>query len=105
MIRGLVAEKRILVCAGPGGVGKTTTAAALGALAARQGKRTLVCTIDPAPRLADALGVGALGPDPRPVPPEACRALGIAEPGRYFAVRLDTERAFAALVEEQVADP
>src|SRR5215471_8978305 len=105
MIRALVRDKRILVCVGPGGVGKTTTAAALGALAARLGKRTLVCTIDPAPRLADALGVGALSADPRPVPPEACRALGIDGPGRYLAVRLDTARAFAALVEEQVADP
>jgi anion-transporting ArsA/GET3 family ATPase len=105
MIGALAREKRILVCVGPGGVGKTTTAAALGALAARLGKRTLVCTIDPAPRLADALGVGALGPDPAPVPEEACRALGIDAPDRYFAVRLDTERAFAALVEEQVADP
>jgi anion-transporting ArsA/GET3 family ATPase len=106
MIRNLVAEKRILVCAGPGGVGKTTTAAALGALAARLGKRTLVCTIDPAPRLADALGVGGLGPEPRPVPAEACRTLGIPEgEGRLSAVRLDTARAFARLVDEQVADP
>jgi anion-transporting ArsA/GET3 family ATPase len=105
MIGTLAREKRILVCVGPGGVGKTTTAAALGALAARMGKRTLVCTIDPAPRLADALGVGTLGPDPAPVPEAACRALGIDAPDRYFAVRLDTERAFAALVEEQVADP
>jgi anion-transporting ArsA/GET3 family ATPase len=100
----LVASKKILVCVGPGGVGKTTTAAALGALAARGGRRTLVCTIDPAPRLADALGVGTLGPDPRAVPAEACRALGIDQPGRYFAVRLDTARAFATLVEEQVPD-
>jgi len=105
MIRGLVADKRILVCAGPGGVGKTTTAAALGALAARLGKRTLVCTIDPAPRLADALGVGGLGPEPRPVPPAACRTLGIPEGDeRLWAVRLDTARAFARLVDEQVTD-
>ena len=106
MIRGLVAEKRILVCAGPGGVGKTTTAAALGSLAARLGKRTLVCTIDPAPRLADALGVGGLGPEPRPVPPAACRTLGIpGDEERLWAVRLDTARAFARLVDEQVVDP
>jgi anion-transporting ArsA/GET3 family ATPase len=107
MIRALVDEKRILVCVGPGGVGKTTTAAAIGALAARRGRRTLVCTIDPAPRLADALGVGGLGPEPRPVPAAACRALGIADDGveRLFAVRLDTERTFARFVEGQVADP
>src|SRR5215471_12459046 len=105
MLAALAREKKVLVCVGPGGVGKTTTAAALGALAARLGKRTLVCTIDPAPRLADALGVAKLGPDPQPVPADACRALGIDNPGTYFAVRLDTARAFAALVEEQVADP
>jgi anion-transporting ArsA/GET3 family ATPase len=107
LIRELVEGKRIVVCVGPGGVGKTTTAAALGALGARLGRKTLVCTIDPAPRLADALGVGGLGPEPRPVPAEACRALGIdpAGAGRLFAVRLDTARAFARLVDEQVADP
>lgn len=107
MIRALVEQKRIVVCVGPGGVGKTTTAAALGATAARLGRKTLVCTIDPAPRLADALGVGGLGPEPRPVPAEACRALGIPEEGagRLFAVRLDTARAFARLVDEQVSDP
>ena len=107
MIRALVEQKKIIVCVGPGGVGKTTTAAALGATAARLGRKTLVCTIDPAPRLADALGVGGLGPEPRPVPAEACRVLGIPEEGagRLFAVRLDTARAFARLVDEQVADP
>ncbi|HTB59321.1 MAG TPA: ArsA-related P-loop ATPase [Polyangia bacterium] len=107
MIRALVEQKRILVCVGPGGVGKTTTAAALGATAARLGRKTLVCTIDPAPRLADALGVSGLGPEPRLVPAEACRMLGIPEEGagRLYAVRLDTARAFARLVDEQVADP
>ena len=106
MLRALIADKRILVCAGPGGVGKTTTAAALAALAARLGKKTLVCTIDPAPRLADALGVGGLGPDARLVPTEARRALGIPEGGAPLsAVRLDTARAFARLVDEQVSDP
>jgi anion-transporting ArsA/GET3 family ATPase len=97
--------KRILVCVGPGGVGKTTTSAALGTVAARQGRRTLVCTIDPAPRLADALGVGSLGPDPKPIPEESARALGIEGDGLLSAVRLDTQRAFAGLVEEQVTDP
>ncbi len=107
MIRALVEKKKIVVCVGPGGVGKTTTAAALGAAAARLGRKTLVCTIDPAPRLADALGVGGLGPEPRLVPAEACRLLGIPEEGagRLFAARLDTARAFARLVDEKVADP
>ena len=104
MLEAFSRQKRILVCVGPGGVGKTTTAAALGALAARQGRRTLVCTIDPAPRLADALGVGSLDAEPRLIPPEASHALGIDGPGSLAAVRLDTQRAFAGLVEEQVAD-
>jgi anion-transporting ArsA/GET3 family ATPase len=105
MIADLLGSKNILVCVGPGGVGKTTTAAALGALAARQGRRTLVCTIDPAPRLADALGMGRLSGEPQPVPPAANRALGIETDGLLSAVRLDTQRAFATLVEEQVTDP
>jgi len=98
-------NKHILVCVGPGGVGKTTTAAALGAMAAREGRRTLVCTIDPAPRLADALGIANLGAEPQPIPAEASRTLGIPADGRLAAVRLDTQRAFSALVEEQVEDP
>jgi anion-transporting ArsA/GET3 family ATPase len=107
MIRPLVRNKRIVVCVGPGGAGKTTTSAAVGALAARCGRRTLVATIDPAPRLADALGTGGLTGEPRPVPAAACRALGIdgSEGDKLFAVRLDTERTFARLVEDEVADP
>jgi len=104
-VHGLVREKRILVCVGPGGVGKTTTAAAAGTLGAAAGRRTLVCTIDPAPRLADAMGMGPLGSDPREMPADQARALGIARDGLLWAVRLDTRRAFAALVEEQVTDP
>jgi anion-transporting ArsA/GET3 family ATPase len=107
MIGPLVAEKRVVVCVGPGGVGKTTTSAAVAALAARRGRRTLVCTIDPAPRLADALGMGGLGFEPRPIPESAARALGIdRERGELLhAVRLDTEAAFARFVDEQVTDP
>jgi anion-transporting ArsA/GET3 family ATPase len=97
-------DKRILVSAGPGGVGKTTVAAALGALAARQGRRTLVVTIDPAPRLADALGVPALGAEPAALSDEACRGLGVP-PGALHAARLDTAVAFRRLVERQVEDP
>jgi anion-transporting ArsA/GET3 family ATPase len=102
MLGPLVAERRVLVCAGPGGVGKTTTAAALGALAARLGRRTLVCTIDPAPRLADALGLGTLAAEPRPLSDEARRGLGIEGPGELWAARLDTADAFRRLVESQV---
>jgi anion-transporting ArsA/GET3 family ATPase len=109
VIEALVDDNRVLVCVGPGGVGKTTIAAALAALAARRGKRTLVCTIDPAPRLADALGTGGLGSEPKELPAEACRALGMDESagarGQLHAVRIDTEATFKRLVLEAVADP
>jgi len=91
------------VCVGPGGVGKTTSAAAVAARAARLGKKTLVTTIDPAPRLADALGV-ALTAEPAAVPDTVAAALDIA-PGMLHVARLDTARAFATLVQEQVTDP
>jgi anion-transporting ArsA/GET3 family ATPase len=59
-LRELVEERRILVCCGSGGVGKTTTAAVLALEAARAGRRAVVVTIDPAKRLADALGLEGL---------------------------------------------
>lgn len=58
----------IVLCGGTGGVGKTTTAAALGLLAAQSGRRTLVLTIDPARRLADAIGLEAIGNEPTVIP-------------------------------------
>ena len=61
-------ERRVLVTVGTGGVGKTTVAAALGLAAARRGRRVLVLTIDPARRLADALGVPQLAFGQFPVP-------------------------------------
>ncbi len=74
----------VLVC-GVGGVGKTTLAAALGVAHARAGRRVVVLTVDPARRLADALGV-ALGPTPTPVPLDA--------PGTLHALMLDQKHAF-----------
>jgi anion-transporting ArsA/GET3 family ATPase len=97
--------KKTLVCVGPGGVGKTTTAAALGVLSARAGLRTLVCTIDPAPRLADALGLQNLGPRPTPIAAETAQALGIGSHDLLYAMRVDAAAAFASLVNEQVTDP
>jgi anion-transporting ArsA/GET3 family ATPase len=102
MLIDLLSRRRILVSAGPGGVGKTTVAASLGALAARAGRRTLVATIDPAPRLADALGV-TLGADPVALPATACRALGIPE-GSLYAARIDPALSFRRLVEAKVGD-
>ena len=103
MLSDLLAQRRILVSAGPGGVGKTTVAAALGALAARSGRRTLVATIDPAPRLADALGLPGLSAEPAALPATACRALGIPE-GSLWAARIDPALSFRRLVEAKVED-
>jgi anion-transporting ArsA/GET3 family ATPase len=66
-LRALVAERRVIVCVGSGGVGKTTTAATHGEAGAALGRRTLVITIDPARRLANALGLDALSHKPQRV--------------------------------------
>jgi anion-transporting ArsA/GET3 family ATPase len=94
-----LAERRIVICVGTGGVGKTTVAAALGLEAARAGRRTLVLTIDPARRLADALGVADLGNEPRALPEAQLRAQGVPPGGSLSAVMLDMKRTFDELVD------
>src|SRR5260370_64949 len=59
---------RVIVCCGSGGVGKTTTAAALGLRAAERGRHVVVLTVDPARRLAQSMGLSSLDNTPRPVP-------------------------------------
>ena len=90
---------RVLVCAGTGGVGKTTISAALALRAAQAGRRTLVLTIDPARRLADALGIEVLGAEPAPV------SLG-ADAGDIplEALMLDPKPTFDGLVERLAPD-
>jgi anion-transporting ArsA/GET3 family ATPase len=82
--------RRLVVCVGPGGVGKTTTAAALALRAARLGRRALVLTVDPAKRLADALGLEGLDDRVR-------RVEGVG-PGTLDAAMLDTKASFDALI-------
>jgi anion-transporting ArsA/GET3 family ATPase len=94
----LVEGRRVIVCAGAGGVGKTTVAAALALGAALRGKRVLCLTIDPAKRLADALGLGELGPEPRAVAPERFAELGVSVPGSLSVLVLDTKSTFDDLV-------
>jgi len=102
---GTLSRRRIAVCVGCGGVGKTTVAAGLALAAARRGRRTLVLTIDPARRLADALGVGALGNEPRELPREALEAHGVPESGELWAMMLDMKRTFDDLVERFAEGP
>jgi anion-transporting ArsA/GET3 family ATPase len=97
-------RSRILVCVGCGGVGKTTIAAALAVEAARRHRKVAVITIDPARRLADALGVQELGNDPQEIPREQLRMLGVPEDGALFAMMLDMKRTFDELVDRFAED-
>jgi anion-transporting ArsA/GET3 family ATPase len=102
----ILRDKRILVCAGSGGVGKTTTAAALALAAARAGKKTLVLTIDPAKRLAASLGLPELDHSERRVPEQVLAATGaVAAGGSLTAMMLDQKRAFDEIVERYARDP
>ncbi|MDX2168419.1 MAG: ArsA-related P-loop ATPase, partial [Deltaproteobacteria bacterium] len=83
--------QRLIVCVGAGGVGKTTTAAALAVAAARAGRRAAVITVDPARRLKDALGLDALSSEPRAVP--------LGGGARLDALALDAKRTFDRLIE------
>ncbi|MDF1564864.1 MAG: ArsA-related P-loop ATPase [Deltaproteobacteria bacterium] len=85
----LIQEKKVVVCCGAGGVGKTTVSASLALAAARQGRRVLVVTIDPSKRLAETLGVSRNPPEPVPVSPEALREAGVEPPGQMHAWMLD----------------
>jgi len=86
----LVLEKNVIVCTGSGGVGKTTTAAVIALEAARQGRRACVVTIDPAKRLADALGLESLSNSPSRVDGPWS--------GELWALMLDTKSTFDDLV-------
>ncbi|WP_331273042.1 ArsA family ATPase [Motilibacter deserti] len=87
---------RILVCCGSGGVGKTTTAAALALRAAEQGRRVVVLTIDPARRLAQSLGLRELDNTPRRV--DGVRPAGGRDGGALDAMMLDMKRTFDEVV-------
>ena len=101
----LLAAKEILISCGSGGVGKTTSAAAAGAMAAAVlGGRVLVLTVDPARRLANALGLQGLGNVEKPVPPEMFREAGVEPRGELFAAMLDTKQSWDALVQRHAPD-
>jgi anion-transporting ArsA/GET3 family ATPase len=98
-------ERRILVCVGSGGVGKTTTAASLALAAARRGKRTLVLTIDPARRLANSLGLDSLGHQVQQVDPALVRRGAPSDKGELWAMMLDQKQAFDEVVARHAKDP
>ncbi len=89
---------RIIVCCGSGGVGKTTTSAALALRAAERGRTVVVLTIDPARRLAQSMGIAALDNTPRPVD-----GVDGAAGGSLDAMMLDMKRTFDELVESQAS--
>ncbi|HUF97952.1 MAG TPA: ArsA-related P-loop ATPase [Ilumatobacter sp.] len=100
----LAAKEMVLVC-GSGGVGKTTVAAALAVAAAVEvGGRVLVLTVDPAKRLADALGVGALGNTARRVPNDAFTENGVEPRGELWAAMLDTKAGWDELIHRHAPD-
>ncbi|MFI9822273.1 ArsA family ATPase [Streptomyces sp. NPDC052013] len=92
-------ETRIVVCCGSGGVGKTTTAAALGLRAAERGRKVVVLTIDPARRLAQSMGIDSLDNTPRRV-----KGIDDSAGGELHAMMLDMKRTFDEIVEAH-ADP
>ncbi|MCB9637677.1 MAG: ArsA family ATPase [Myxococcales bacterium] len=108
MIAQVLKESRVIVNVGSGGVGKTTVSAALALGAALQGKKSLVMTIDPARRLANALGIESaqFGSD-RPFEVDASRfeALGLSCEGRFFAMMLNHKETFDRLVDRYAPTP
>ncbi len=96
--------KRVAVVVGSGGVGKTSVSAAIALSRAMSGGRALVCTIDPARRLATALGLGSLGNAEALVPPEAFARSGLAPEGQLFAMMLDVKRTWDDLVARHAPD-
>ena len=104
-IADLLEGKRVCVCGGSGGVGKTTISAAVALGMAAQGARVAVVTIDPAKRLANALGLEELHNEPRLVEPERLAGAGIEIKGELWAMMLDPKRTFDELIDRIAPDP
>jgi anion-transporting ArsA/GET3 family ATPase len=96
--------KRICICGGSGGVGKTTTAAAIAMGVAAEGKKVAVVTIDPARRLANSLGLEELGNEPHLVDSKLFEAAGLPMKGELWAMMLDPKRTFDEVIEQLAPD-
>ncbi len=94
----VLADKRVCICGGSGGVGKTTTAAAIAMGEAAAGKKVAVVTIDPARRLANSLGLEELGNEPQLIDPELFAAAGVDMGGELWAMMLDPKRTFDEVI-------
>jgi anion-transporting ArsA/GET3 family ATPase len=100
----LLEGKQICICAGSGGVGKTTTSAAVAMGMAAEGKKVAVLTIDPAKRLANSLGLPELGNEETLVDPQRFTEAGVEMRGELWAMMLDAKRTFDELVERHAPD-
>ena len=101
----ILAGKKVCICAGSGGVGKTTTSAAIAAGMAAEGKKVAVLTIDPAKRLADSLGLPELGNTERQVDPSLFEDAGVEEAGgELWAMMLDPKATFDEVVSRHAPD-
>ncbi len=98
-VKKLLLDSKLVVCVGSGGVGKTTTAASLAIAAARSGKKAAVLTIDPARRLAQALGIDNMGNEPKALTAE------LTSPGSVDAMMLEAGPAMDDFVQRLVPDP
>jgi anion-transporting ArsA/GET3 family ATPase len=104
-IEALFAAKEIVIACGSGGVGKTTTAAAAAAMGAlRLGGKVLVVTVDPARRLANALGLEGFGNTEKRIPADAWKSSGVRPRGELWAAMLDTKQSWDDLVRRHAPD-
>src|SRR3954469_25096992 len=99
-----IADKQVVICAGSGGVGKTTCSAAIALGLAAGGRRAPAVTIAPAKRLADALGVEELGNEPHLVDPARFARHGIEGRGELWAMMLGAKRTFDELIDRLAPD-
>lgn len=104
-LESLAASREILVTCGSGGVGKTTTAAALASMAAvNLGGKVLVLTVDPARRLASAMGIEKFGNTETRIPQAAFTSVGVEPRGELYAAMLDTKASWDDLVSRHAPD-
>ncbi|HEY4120849.1 MAG TPA: ArsA-related P-loop ATPase, partial [Byssovorax sp.] len=101
----LLDSRRVVLCVGCGGVGKTTTTAALGVAAARRGKRVLCLTIDPARRLSQSLGLVEMKTDAQRVDPALFARAGAPVTGSMTVMMLDTKSTFDGLIRALAPTP